>query len=194
MKINKFLILFFLISCVTNNTEGTRRNTLVIKQNKEKIRVILGEKISGFYKINKYGNNIYIGFEDGKIMKIDKRLGKILWEKDMNTLVNVNFGFDDDNIYLVSINNNFYVIDQITGEIKFIYYNSDIPTILNQIAPITTNKGVIVVFNEGKIVLFDKKDWKILWSKIFLGKLSVNVEENFLIVNGEKEKDLKHLK
>jgi outer membrane protein assembly factor BamB len=140
---------------------------VIIRENGDVKKVSLGRGNPRFYKINEFGSAVYVGFESGKIVKIDKELGKILWEKELGAPVNVDFGFDENNMYLVSINNDFHVLDQTAGETKFVYYNSNRVTILKQIAPAVVSEGVLVTFNDGKVILFDRTNWKILRSENF---------------------------
>jgi outer membrane protein assembly factor BamB len=185
------LFLAFLISCGSADkiriSYWGNSGVLVVKEKDEKKEIPIGREKSRFYKINVLGDSIYIGFESGKILKIDKKSGKKLWEKSINTFANVEFSFDRDTLYFVGIDNNFYAMSQLTGEIKYIYYNSTETTVLNQTLPMVTDKGIVVVFNDGKIVLFDKKTWKVLWSRMFREKPTVVIKNGFLVVNGKIE-------
>jgi outer membrane protein assembly factor BamB len=133
-------------------------SSLIIRENGSVKKVPLGKGNPRFYKINEFGGNVYVGFENGKIVKIGREEGKILWEKELGAPVNVDFGFDENNVYFVSTNNDFHVLDQLTGETRFIYYNSNKTTILNRVAPAVVNGGISVVFNDGKTILFDRNN------------------------------------
>jgi outer membrane protein assembly factor BamB len=115
-------------------------------------------------------DSFYISFEDGEIVKIDKKSGEILWKRDISTFVNATFSADEENLYFISINNDFYVLDKESGKIKFIYYGTNEVTILNQIPPVILGNEILVIFHNNQVNLFSKNDWSVVWSRILDSK------------------------
>jgi outer membrane protein assembly factor BamB len=142
------------------------------------------DKVDVKFKTTNFENNFYVGFDDGDIIKISKKSGDILWKKNIDTLANTAFAMDEDNLYFVSINNDFYVLDKETGKIKFIYYGANETTILNQTPPIVLADGILVIFHNNRVSLFSKKDWSVVWSK-FLDNKKVIQKDDIVVVDGK---------
>ena len=113
-----------------------------------------------------------------KISLIDK---KIEWIKTINTIPENNFIFDEDYIYFNGINNNFYILNYKTGDIEYIYLNSNVSTINDVKKPIIHKNFVVAFFNDKRLVIFDKNNKKVLLDQNYNNFI---VDGNFLNIDG----------
>ncbi|MDR2760913.1 MAG: PQQ-like beta-propeller repeat protein [Rickettsiales bacterium] len=156
---------FFAAACGMSGAGGQYINMfgfLVLRGREKTITVPLGRKKSDPHAISAFGENVFIGFSDGELLKIDGNSGKILWKKNLDIFADRPLSFDGENIYFVSLGNDFYVLDQNSGKIKFIYFNANVTTVTNSAPPVVLDNRVEATFNDGQVMTFSKNNWETL--------------------------------
>lgn len=190
--LNKLTILFLplvLYSCcnirVKENGYFINLSDSVILRSKEGriVKVFSPDYIKGKPKAFRDKNNLFITSLSNGIIKISLEKTKITWKKLITSIPQKNLVFDDKNIYFTTIDNKFYILDYDTGETKFIYYNYATDIFNNSIKPILYKNFVIVTFDNGEIIIFNKNTRKIiekLHDKSSLDENSIILENNIL--------------
>lgn len=198
MKINKLIIFslpLILYGCcnkrIKENGYFINLSDSVILRDKEGriTRVVSPDYIKGKPKVFRDKNNLFITSLSNGIIKISLDSTKIIWGKLITSIPQKNLVFDEKNIYFTTVDNKFYILDYDTGETKFIYYNYVINALTNSIKPILYKDFVIVTFDNGEIIIFDKNSKKIvkkLQDKSSLEDNSIVLENNILKTKKEK--------
>ena len=101
----------------------------------------------------------------GKVVALNTD-GKILWQKDLNAPFRNVPVLEKNNLYLVSANNDVWVLNPQKGQEKW-HYKTDAPmTFLQQMGTPAVSKNTIVVpFSSGLNVAFDKTTGAYLWEE-----------------------------
>lgn len=200
MRIKKFSILIFsllLLSCVHTNNNIPKNNKYKLSNKTIKFdknhKIKLNKYINGKPTIVENNDNLFIISVSTNIIKISKNNKKIEWIKKINTIPQNNFVFDDNYIYFIGINNNFYILNYNTGNIEYIFINSNIKTIFNIKKPILYNNLVIVFFYDNRIIIFNKNNKKILFDKEYK-EINEEINNNLLKINNNETIDLNKIK
>ena len=101
----------------------------------------------------------------GKMVAINTK-GEILWQKDLKAPFRNTPILEKNNLYLVSANNDVWVLDTKKGQEKW-HYKTDAPTtFLQQMGTPAVSQNIIVVsFSSGLVVAFDKNTGSYLWEE-----------------------------
>lgn len=99
----------------------------------------------------------------GKVVALNTK-GEILWQKDLKAPFRNTPVLEKANLYLVSANNDVWVLNTKKGQEKW-HYKTDAPTtFLQQMGTPAVSKNTIVVpFSSGLVVAFDKATGSYLW-------------------------------
>lgn len=187
-KLKSFSVLFFIF--LTSCSYILQKSTaLKVDLGGQKVRL---HNVGVNPKIIKNKDDIFVISISKNITKLSTTEKNISWVKSINTIPEDNFTFDEDNIYFNGINNNFYILNYKTGDIEYIYINSNVGTINNVKKPIIYNNKIIAFFNDNRVIIFDKISKKVLFDKKYNGDFVEKIENNTLKIN-EEFIDLKKL-
>ncbi|MDR2077525.1 MAG: PQQ-binding-like beta-propeller repeat protein [Rickettsiales bacterium] len=185
-------IIFSLAGCSSSNRGDVFVDyfgkNLVVKKDNKTSKYRLNGPIKGEVNIFKNGDDVYVASKSNSITKFSLKDNKMVWHKTIASVPMANFAFNDGKLFFTTINNGFYILNGETGKIEFIYSNANRMTVSVCIEPMFYKNLIIVTFNDGEIIIFDKNSRNIL-KKItskFLAKFSVALENNLLSVNDEK--------
>ncbi len=183
-KISIFILSLLLISCVANNKLSKENYKLFNKKFyfNDDTKLNLKEYLGVKPEIVKNGSDIFIISLSKNIIKISLTNKKVDWIKTINTVPENNFTFDDSNIYFNGINNNFYILNYKTGDIEYIYLNSNVSTITEIKKPIIYKNFIIAFFNENRLIVFNKNNKQIFLDKSY-NKITVN--DGILNIDGK---------
>lgn len=190
-KISIITIILFLNACLFKNNKDyfMFSEKIYLKNGKINLKKYLGKNP----EIIKNNDDIFVISISKNLIKISLTTAKIDWIKSINTVPENNFVFDENYVYFNGINNNFYILNYNTGEIEYIYINSNSNMINNVKKPILYKNLVIAFFNDYKIVILDKASKKILFDENYTKESSVKIENNLLNI-GEKIINLDNFK
>ncbi len=101
----------------------------------------------------------------GKVVALNTD-GKILWQKDLKAPFRNTPVLEKENLYLLSANNDVWVLTTKKGEEKW-HYKTDAPlTFLQQMGTPAVFQGTLVVpFSSGLVMAFDKNTGAYLWEE-----------------------------
>ena len=133
------------------------------------------------YIVNK--NDVFVTSLNKNIIKISLENNKIDWIKELSTIPQNNFVFDDNSIYFNGIDNNFYILNYDNGDIENIIFNANTNTIQNTRKPYLYKNKIVIFFNNNEIYIVENK--KKVVNNLFY-KYSVNIEYDKVIIDNEK--------
>lgn len=110
-------------------------------------------------------NDLYVGTQDGLLVKLDATNGKKAWEAKLSRFVSRAMVEADRFVVAVTANNQVYGIDAQTGGVKWVYgfdASESIPMAIAA-APVVREKVVYVGLATGAIVALSLNDGKELW-------------------------------
>ncbi len=112
--------------------------------------------------------------QNGKVVAIDFN-GKILWQKDLKTPFRNNPTLYENNIYLLSANNDLWSLNIDNGKENW-HYKTEAPmTFLQQMGgPAVDGDRLIVPFSSGSVFAFDKNTGTYLWEQDMTGAKTFN--------------------
>ncbi len=182
-KINIFIFGLLITACAVVNIFTKENYTLFNKKFyfKDGVKISLKEYLSIKPEIIKNNNDVFVISLSKNIIKISLIDKKIEWIKTINTIPENNFIFDEDYIYFNGINNNFYILNYKTGDIEYIYLNSNASTINDVKEPIIHKNFVVAFFNDKRLVIFDKNNKKVLLDQNYNNFI---IDGNFLNIDG----------
>ncbi|MDR2778061.1 MAG: hypothetical protein LBB13_00955 [Rickettsiales bacterium] len=161
---------------------------LVVKTDGKTTKYKLDSPIKGEPSIFRDEEDVYMISMTNNIAKFSLKNHSIAWQKTIASVPRANFTPAGGKLYFTTLNNSFYILDSETGKIEFIHSNANRTTITTCIKPILYKNLLVVTFNDGEVIIFDKNSRNIL-KKIAstpYGKTSVVLENNILTVNSEK--------
>ena len=101
-----------------------------------------------------------------------------------------NFVFDKDNVYFNGIDNNFYILDYKSGNIKGIFFNTNTNTIIDIKQPYIYKNYIVVFFANNEIFIINKSTNKIVKTVEYN---NINIQNNIITINNNKTIDLNNL-
>ncbi len=112
--------------------------------------------------------------QNGKVVAIDFN-GKILWQKDLKAPFRNNPTIHENNIYLLSANNDVWALNIDNGKENW-HYKTEAPmTFLQQMgSPAIDGDRLIVPFSSGSVIAFDKNTGAYLWEQDMTGAKAFN--------------------
>ena len=125
----------------------------------------------GFVKDN---NRLIALSQNGQVVALDFN-GKILWQKDLNAPFRNNPTLHENDIYLLSANNDIWSLDADNGKENW-HYKTEAPmTFLQQMGgPAIEDDRLIVPFSSGTVIAFDKDTGTYLWEQDITGVKAFN--------------------
>ncbi|MBE6446393.1 MAG: hypothetical protein E7021_03225 [Alphaproteobacteria bacterium] len=107
--------------------------------------------------------------KNGKVVAVDFK-GNILWQKDLKAPFRNNPVLDKNNIYLLSANNDVWVLNADNGKENWHYKTQAPMTFLQQMGnPAIDGDRLIVPFSSGLVTAFDKNTGTFLWEQDMTG-------------------------
>ena len=139
------------------------------KDGKELWRIDLGTKAQGVgLTANK---KQIIAVDEHGIVKAFDIEGKELWKKEFKTAFRNSPLMTNESVYLLSLDNNFWVLNAKTGKEKWHYKTTENQTLLRGMgSPSLANNVVVVPFSSGEVIAFDSTTGVLLWSQDLVGK------------------------
>lgn len=183
-KISVFALILLLFACASSMMIGKKDYRLFNKKIyfKDGAKVDLKKYLGSNIEIIRNDSDIFLISMSKSIIKISLSDKKLNWVKEINTIPENNFAFDKDNIYFNGVNNNFYILNYESGDIKYIYINSNVKTIKEVRKPIIHKNLVLVFFNDKRIIIFDKINNKVLLDKNYD---TVTNDNGVLVIDGK---------
>jgi len=109
--------------------------------------------------ISLQGNKLYITTGLNKLICINISDGKLLWSKELSSLLNRKFTVDNDAIYMTSSNSKTYAINNKDGSILWIHEGIEKATTnIADISPITYKNQIIVMYPSGDYYILSKNN------------------------------------
>ena len=119
-------------------------------------------------------NAVYAVGGNGMIYAVDFE-GKILWQKNTNSILRSAPTIEKGILYVLSGNNELFALDSLNGEEIWRYQNlSTMTNLLGMGQPAVSNGVLVVPFSSGEIIAFDAKTGVILWSDALLSARTFN--------------------
>ncbi len=119
-------------------------------------------------------NAVYAVGGNGMIYAVDFE-GKILWQKNTNSILRSAPTIEKGILYVLSGNNELFALDSLNGEEIWRYRNlSTMTNLLGMGQPAVSNGVLVVPFSSGEIIAFDAKTGVILWSDALLSARTFN--------------------
>lgn len=119
-------------------------------------------------------NAVYAVGGNGMIYTVDFE-GKILWQKNTNSILRSAPTIEKGILYVLSGNNELFALDSLNGEEIWRYRNlSTMTNLLGMGQPAVSNGVLVVPFSSGEIIAFDAKTGVILWSDALLSARTFN--------------------
>ena len=108
--------------------------------------------------------------ENGTINCFDTK-GKMLWKKEFNTPFRSSPLLFNNNLYLLSSNNDLFVLNAKTGKENWHYKTATPLTLLQGMGrPALSNNILVVPFSTGEVIGFDALTGILLWSQDLVGQ------------------------
>lgn len=172
---------------------GKLCNCIKITNNDNTFKVDLQDKniIKGgiFYFVN--NNDLFIISSSKSVIKISLKNQNIDWIKEMTITPYNNFVFDEENIYFNGIDNNFYILDYESGNIKGMFFNTNINTIFNIKQPYAYKNYIVAFFANNEIFIINRLTNKIVKT---IEYDNIDIKNNIITINGNKTINLNNLK
>ncbi len=119
-------------------------------------------------------NAVYAVGGNGMIYAVDFE-GKILWQKNTNSILRSAPTIEKGVLYVLSGNNELFALDSLNGEEIWRYQNlSTMTNLLGMGQPAVSNGVLVVPFSSGEIIAFDAKTGVMLWSDALLSARTFN--------------------
>ncbi len=119
-------------------------------------------------------NAVYAVGGNGRIYAVDFE-GKILWQKDTNSILRSAPTVEKGILYVLSGNNELFALNTLNGEEIWRYQNLSVMTnLLGMGQPAVSNGVLVVPFSSGEIIAFDAKTGVMLWSDALLSARTFN--------------------
>lgn len=200
-KLLTIISLLFVVACFGG--ENIIKNTTIVNYNKffnyikiknntniYKIKLDNKNTIKGeiLYFVN--NNDLFIISSSKNIIKISLQNHNVDWIKEMAITPYNNFVFDKDNVYFNGIDNNFYILDYKSGNIKGIFFNTNTNTIINIKQPYIYKNYIVVFFANNEIFIINKSTNKIVKTVEYN---NINIQNNIITINNNKTIDLNNL-
>lgn len=172
---------------------GKLCNCIKITNNDNTFKVDLQDKniIKGgiFYFVN--NNDLFIISSSKSVIKISLKNQNIDWIKEMTITPYNNFIFDEENIYFNGIDNNFYILDYESGNIKGMFFNTNINTIFNIKQPYAYKNYIVAFFANNEIFIINRLTNKIVKT---IEYDNIDIKNNIITIDGNKTINLNNLK
>lgn len=172
---------------------GKLCNCIKITNNDNTFKVNLQDKniIKGgiFYFVN--NNDLFIISSSKNVIKIFLKNQNIDWIKEMTITPYNNFVFDEENIYFNGIDNNFYILDYESGNIKGMFFNTNINTIFNIKQPYAYKNYIVAFFANNEIFIINRLTNKIVKT---IEYDNIDIKNNIITIDGNKTINLNNLK
>lgn len=172
---------------------GKLCNCIKITNNDNTFKVDLQDKniIKGgiFYFVN--NNDLFIISGSKSVIKISLKNQNIDWIKEMTITPYNNFVFDEENIYFNGIDNNFYILDYESGNIKGMFFNTNINTIFNIKQPYAYKNYIVAFFANNEIFIINRLTNKIVKT---IEYDNIDIKNNIITIDGNKTINLNNLK
>ena len=172
---------------------GKLCNCIKITNNDNTFKVDLQDKniIKGgiFYFVN--NNDLFIISGSKSVIKISLKNQNIDWIKEMTITPYNNFVFDKENIYFNGIDNNFYILDYESGNIKGMFFNTNINTIFNIKQPYAYKNYIVAFFANNEIFIINRLTNKIVKT---IEYDNIDIKNNIITIDGNKTINLNNLK
>lgn len=172
---------------------GKLCNCIKITNNDNTFKVDLQDKniIKGgiFYFVN--NNDLFIISSSKSVIKISLKNQNIDWIKEMTITPYNNFVFDEENIYFNGIDNNFYILDYESGNIKGMFFNTNINTIFNIKQPYAYKNYIVAFFANNEIFIINRLTNKIVKT---IEYDNIDIKNNIITIDGNKTINLNNLK
>lgn len=172
---------------------GKLCNYIKITNNDNTFKVDLQDKniIKGgiFYFVN--NNDLFIISSSKSVIKISLKNQNIDWIKEMTITPYNNFVFDEENIYFNGIDNNFYILDYESGNIKGMFFNTNINTIFNIKQPYAYKNYIVAFFANNEIFIINRLTNKIVKT---IEYDNIDIKNNIITIDGNKTINLNNLK
>lgn len=126
-----------------------------------------------------FEDSLIISSSYGEIIKINAINGKIIWKKNIYRPVQGAPTINNELIYQMTVNNELYVLDILTGTELWRYSASHVSAISNgSSAPAVNNDIVIFPSNTGEILALDPLTGSLIWnsSLVIEGAISGSLE------------------
>ena len=117
---------------------------------------------------------VYVVSGDGIVYAIEPE-GEIVWQQDTKNILRSAPVIKDGHLYVLSANNELFVLNTKDGSVAWTYKNLETDTNLLGMGNPALAYGVAVVpFSSGEIVAFDDKTGQVLWSNTLLSYRTFN--------------------
>ncbi len=153
-----------------NESQVFARN---VKEGNESWHAVLGTKLQGVgLTANK---NFVIAVDENGTVKAFNTKGKELWKKEFNTPFRNAPLLNENTLYLLSANNDLWVLNAKTGDEKWRYKTTAPLTLLQGMGrPALSGNVLVVPFSSGEAVAFDADSGTLLWIQDLVGEKVFN--------------------
>ena len=119
--------------------------------------------------------NLVVTVDENGLVIIRDTKGKELQRKELKTPFRNTPLLANGNLFLLSLNNDFWVLNAKTGTEKWHYKAAQTQTLLQKMArPALADNVVIVPFSTGEVIGFDATTGSLLWSQDLVGQKVFN--------------------
>ena len=113
----------------------------------------------------------YFNSDEKGTIKVFDTNGKELWKKELKTAFRNTPLLFNDNIYLLSVSNDLWVLNAKTGKEKWHYKTDASQTLLQGMGrPALADNVLVVPFSSGEVIGFDATTGILLWSQDLVGE------------------------
>ncbi|MBR2141326.1 MAG: hypothetical protein IJ853_03120 [Rickettsiales bacterium] len=193
-KLKKLVLVLtsvLLVSCFSTNggknlnySKITGKAKVTYNGEKHKIKLDKNLVKGNVFYHNYFDDYAFITSKSRFIIKISLKNNKIDWIKEISTIPQNNIVADKEYVYFNGVNNNFYILNNNTGEIESIFFNNSDKTVMDAQKAHIYKDYVVAFFSNNEIFIINRANKQIIdireYKDISIDKNIINIDNDII--------------